>query len=129
METPDNAQDEHRRFLEENHARISHVAHDGYHTHGRGAIFMFEDAILDVLSGQTPTVTIEYVADGSEALERRGGWPTDEHAELVQRYDPEGAMIILVGRRRGGRELFTYQMLFESGSDDSDVITIHSLIG
>ena len=110
---------EHRRFLEENHARISTVARDGYLEHGRGAIFIFEDAILDALEGLAQSVTIEYVPDGSPTLVRRGGWPTLEHASLVGSYEPESSMVVLVGRRRGGREIFTYQMLFAREDPDS----------
>lgn len=124
MEETDTAQDEHRRFLEENHARISAVAREGFDAHGRGAIFIFEDAILDAMTGQAASVTIEYVSDGSEALLRRGGWPTDEHADLVRSYDVETSMVILVGRRRGARELFTYKMLFER--DDPDSVSLQS---
>src|SRR5262245_34023000 len=107
MDVTDEGLSEHRRFLEENHASIARVARDGYAAHGRGAIFVFEDAILDALEQSSLNVTIEYVADGSDALQRRGGWPTAEHAELVAAYDPAGSMIILVGRRRGARDLFT----------------------
>ncbi len=126
MDEADDARDEHRRFLEENHARISLVARDGYDEHGRGAIFMFEDAILDVMGGRAASVTIEYVADGSEALLRRGGWPTTDHVELVNGYDPETSMIILVGRRREGREIFTYQMLFDR--DDPETISLQRFL-
>jgi hypothetical protein len=127
MEPTDNAEERHRTFLEENHARISSVARDGYREHGRGAIFIFEDGILDVMEGRAATVTIEYVADRSEALQRRGGWPTEAHALLVGDYDPDSSMVILVGRRRSGRELFTYQMLFDV--DDDDTVSLSSFLG
>jgi hypothetical protein len=126
MELTDDAEQSHRRFLEESHARISAIARDGYRAHGRGAIFVFEDGILDVMAGRAATVTIEYVADGSEALLRRGGWPTEAHAMLVDDYDPATSMVILVGRRRGGRELFTYQMLFDR--DDDDTVSLRSYL-
>jgi len=127
MEPIDDAEQSHRRFLEENHSRISSIARDGYREHGRGAIFIFEDGILDVMEGRAGTVTIEYVADRSEALVRRGGWPTEEHALLVGDYDPDSSMIILVGRRHSGRELFTYQMLFDL--DDGDTVALRSFLG
>src|SRR4051812_15438852 len=119
MDGNDEAQDEHKRFLEENHARIAKVAREGFVEHGRGAVFVFEDAILDAVSGLAPTVTLEYVADGSDALRRRGGWPTAEHADLVAAYDPDASMLVLVGRRREGRDLFTYQMLFSHDESDA----------
>ena len=74
---------------------------------------MFEDSALDVLDGSSASATIEYIAHGGEALARRGGWPTPEHAALVSSYDPGASMIILVARRRSGRDLFTYQLALE----------------
>ena len=50
-----------------------------------------------------------------------------EHALLVGDYDPDSSMIILVGRRRTGRELFTYQMLFDL--DDGDTVSLRSFLG
>jgi len=123
----DVGQGAHRRFLEENHARIANVAREGYLEHGRGAIFIFEDTILDALDGGAPTVTIEYVSDGGTALERRGGWPTEEHGRLVQTYDPDTSMVVLVGRRRNGREIFTYHMLF--AEQETDVVPLRDFFG
>jgi hypothetical protein len=109
----DETQDDHKRFIEENYDAVARVARDGYLGHGRGAVFMFEDSALDVLEGRAAAATIEYVATGSEALARRGGWPTPHHEALVSSYDPDSSMIILVARRRNGRDLFTYQMALE----------------
>lgn len=111
MEGSDRAKKMHCSFLEQHHALISDAARVGFRMHGRGAVFVFEDAILDVALGATATVTVEYVPDGSEALVRRGGWPTDRHADLVRGYDPDFTIIVLVGRRRGEAELFTYQLV------------------
>ena len=117
----DAGQVEHKAFIEAHHARIAAVARTGYRDQGRGAVFMFEDAILEAASGAAPGLTVEYVADGSDALVRRGGWPTEGHAELVRDYDPQRTMIVLVGRRIGGRDIFTYKMLCdETPPDDGD---------
>jgi hypothetical protein len=125
----DASQAEHKAFIEAHHARIAAVARTGYREQGRGAVFMFEDAILEVASGAAPGLTVEYVADGSEALVRRGGWPTEGHAALVRDYDPQRTMIVLVGRRIGGRDIFTYKMLCdEPPPDDGDGVSLADLI-
>jgi hypothetical protein len=116
MPERDESQDDHKRFIEENYDAIVRVARDGYLQHGRGAVFLFEDSALDVLEGRAAVATIEYVASGSDALARRGGWPTPEHGALVSSYDPNASMIILVARRRNGRDLFTYQMALEASA-------------
>jgi hypothetical protein len=115
MEGSDRAKKEHCSFLERHHALISDAARVGFRAHGRGAVFVFEDAILEAARGVAATVTIEYVPDGSDALVRRGGWPTQGHADLVRGYDPDFTIIVLVGRRRGGAELFTYQLVSADG--------------
>jgi hypothetical protein len=124
----DRGQLEHRQFLEDNHARVSGIARDGYLTHGRGAIFVFEDAILDALDGTVPSVTIEYVPDDSPPLARRGGWPTEGHAELVRSYDPTTSMLVFVGRRRGGRELFAYRMRFAPDEPEPELVQLRRLV-
>lgn len=127
MSATDEAQEEHKRFIEESYERIATLARNGYAQHGRGAVFMFEDAVLAVMAGAAATATIEYVADESEALRRRGGWPTAEHEELVKRYDPKASMIILVARRQHGRDLFTYQMAFVDS--EPSLVTLTSRLG
>jgi hypothetical protein len=112
----------HRTFLEENHAVISAIARGGFRSQGRGAVFMFEDVILAAVSGQAANVTMEYVADESDALARRGGWPTPAHAELIRGYDPDAAMVILVARRVGGRDLFTHHVLL--APEESNLVAI-----
>ena len=111
MEAYDQAREEHRSFLERHREFIADAARSGFRSRGRGAVFVFEDAILEASRAAVPALTVEYVAEGSDALTRRGGWPTDAHAELVRGYDPAYTIIVLVGRRPGGTELFTYQLV------------------
>lgn len=107
-----------RRFIEENIETISALARIGYEREGRGAVFVFEDNILAALLGDAVSVPMEYVADGSDALRKRGGWPSPMHAELIREYDPDGSMVVLVGRRYGDRNLFTHHVRFpEQGPD------------
>ena len=130
MEGSDRAKQEHRSFLVQHHALIADAARVGFREHGRGAVFVFEDAIVDAARTAEPTVRIEYVADGSDALERRGGWPTELHAELVRGYDPDFTIIVLVGRRRGGPELFTYQLVSaDSRPKEAKPVWLEDLIG
>src|SRR5687768_1182703 len=103
MEQTENPDDLQRTFLEENVGAIADVARGGYARDGRGAVFLFEDNIVAAVLGDAPSVPMEYVADGSEALRKRGGWPTAEHARLVASYDPATSMVVLVGRRYGDR--------------------------
>jgi hypothetical protein len=39
-----------------------------------------------------------YVAEGSEALSKRGGWPSQEIAQAVNEYEPELDVVFLVWR-------------------------------
>jgi hypothetical protein len=127
IENPDDLQ---RTFLEENLGAIADVARGGYEREGRGAVFMFEDNIVAAALGEAPAVPMEYVPDGSDALRRRGGWPTPGHAELIASYDPAGSMVILVGRRLGARDLFTHHVRFlPDAPGGPELVSIRGLSG
>jgi hypothetical protein len=42
-----------------------------------------------------------YVAEGSEALRKQGGWPGDEISDVVASYDPELDVVFVVLRLDG----------------------------
>ena len=73
---------------------------------GRGAV------VLDLKSAEklddNLRVPTRYVADGSEPLEKLGGWPSDEIEEIVQTYNPEQDVVFLILRLDG--DVFHYNV-------------------
>jgi len=78
-----------------------------YQLRGRGAIVVdLKRALADGNpSGSIPTY---YVADESEQLKQRGGWPSDEIAEVIHDYEPELDVVFLFVRVDG--EVFHYNV-------------------
>jgi hypothetical protein len=75
-----------------------------YLSEGRGAVVI--DLLKSSKEGGNLNVPTYYVADGSERLSKRGGWPNKEIAELVAEYDPEQDVVFIFLRLDG--DLFHY---------------------
>jgi hypothetical protein len=95
MDTPD----AHITFMREQWAGLAAFAWEKYLSEGRGAIVI--DLRRASKDGQEISVPTYYVAEGSEGLEKRGGWPTTEVAETVRDYDPEQDVIFIFLRLDG----------------------------
>ena len=78
-----------------------------YQSRGRGAVVV---DLKRAVEGGNPAGQIPsyYVADSSEQLKARGGWPNDEIAEVIQEYDPEQDVIFLFIRVDG--DVFHYNV-------------------
>jgi hypothetical protein len=83
IDTPDG----HQTLIRAQWRDFASFAWKRYLSEGRGAIVIDMSRAGDEGSGfQVPSY---YVADQSEKLARRGGWPSSEVAEVVAEYDPE----------------------------------------
>jgi hypothetical protein len=95
MDTPD----EHATFIRSQWPAFAAFAWEKYSSEGRGAI------VIDLRNASTdgPRINVPtyYVAEGSERLEKRGGWPGAEVAEVIRDYDPEQDVIFIFLRLDG----------------------------
>lgn len=83
IDTPDG----HQTLIRAQWRDFASFAWKHYLSEGRGAIVVDMSRAREEGSGlQVPSY---YVADRSEKLARRGGWPGGEVAEVVAQYDPE----------------------------------------
>jgi hypothetical protein len=78
-----------------------------YSARGRGAVVVdLKRAAAEASSSsQIPTY---YVAESSEQLAKRGGWPSEEIHELIHDYDPRQDVVFLFIRVDG--EVFHYNV-------------------
>lgn len=105
LDTPD----EHMTFMRSQWPQFAAFAWQKYQSEGRGAVVI--DLKGATRSGSRFQVPTFYVADGSERLRERGGWPSEEVAELIRDYDPALDVLFIVIRLDG--EQFHY-----NASDD-----------
>ncbi|HEX5736364.1 MAG TPA: hypothetical protein VF131_26270 [Blastocatellia bacterium] len=83
IDTPDG----HQTLIRAQWRDFASFAWKHYLSEGRGAIVIDMSRAGDEGKGfQVPSY---YVADQSEKLARRGGWPSSDVAEVVADYDPE----------------------------------------
>lgn len=102
MDTPD----EHVTFMRLQWATFAAYAWEKYLSEGRGAIVIdLRNASKD---GPMINVPSYYVAQGSERLLSRGGWPSTEVAEVVEDYDPEQDVVFIFLRLDG--DVFHYNV-------------------
>lgn len=92
MDTPDM----HETFLRSQWKEFAAYGWASFLKEGRGAIVVDLKRASFAESGlQMPAF---YVAQGSEALKKRGGWPSAEIAQAVSEYDPELDVVFLIWR-------------------------------
>jgi hypothetical protein len=95
LDTPD----AHVTFLRSQWRDFAAFAWRKYLSEGRGAV------VIDLLKASTSEKGLQvptyYVADGSERLSQRGGWPNDEIAGVVRDYDPEQDVVFVYVRLDG----------------------------
>jgi hypothetical protein len=102
MDTPD----EHVTFMRSQWATFAAYAWEKYVSEGRGAIVIdLRNASRD---GPMINVPSYYVAQASERLSSRGGWPNTEVAEVIEDYDPEQDVVFIFLRLDG--DVFHYNV-------------------
>jgi hypothetical protein len=95
LDTPE----EHMSFMHSQWPEFAAFAWGKYLSEGRGAVVI--DLKRATRTGTRFQVPTFYLADGSERLQARGGWPTKEVAEVIRDYDPEQDVVFLVLRLNG----------------------------
>ena len=102
LDTPD----AHITFIRSQWREFAAFAWEKYLAEGRGAV------VIDLRNSSRTAgnlyVPTYYVADGSERLTKRGGWPDEEVAEIIREYDPEQDVVFIVLRLDG--DLFYYNV-------------------
>ena len=89
MDTPDG----HQTLIRAQWRDFAAFAWKRYLNEGRGAIVIdMTRAAEEDSRFQVPSY---YVADRSEKLALRGGWPSEEVAEVVREYDPEQDVVFI----------------------------------
>jgi hypothetical protein len=98
--------DGHATFIRSQWRDFAAFAWEKYLAEGRGALVV--DLRRALKTGADLQVPTYYVADRSERLRSRGGWPSSEVAEVIKEYDPEQDVIFLFLRLDG--DLFHYNV-------------------
>ena len=89
----------HQSLIRNQWPEFAALAWKKYKEEGRGAIVLdFRNATR---SGSMFTVPTFFVSEASEGFVKRGGWPSEEVAEIVRTYDPELDVIFLALRADG----------------------------
>jgi hypothetical protein len=95
LDSPDN----HIEFVRSQWRDFAAFAWQKYLSEGRGALVI--DLRRAAKSAESLHVPIHYVADLSERLDKLGGWPSEEIAEVVREYDPEQDVVLVFLRLDG----------------------------
>ena len=102
LDTPD----QHATFIKSQWRSFAALAWEKFQREGRGAIVVdLRHASVEGPAINVPTV---YVAEGSDRLARRGGWPNEEVAEVIRDYDPAQDVIFIFLRLDG--DVFHYNV-------------------
>ncbi|GAB4547082.1 MAG: hypothetical protein Kow0063_41690 [Anaerolineae bacterium] len=86
-----------QNLIAANIERISAFSWEGYQKAGRGVVLIDAEEADEKRLRVGPLV---YLSD-PEAQEERGGWPTPDIAEIVNIYDPEREVIVILRWRNG----------------------------
>ena len=89
----------HLAFIRSQWRDFAAFAWEKYTIEGRGGIVV--DLRKAARSSQNLQVPTFYVANGSERLEKLGGWPDVEIATSIENYDPEQDVIFIFLRLNG----------------------------
>lgn len=102
IDTPD----QHITFIRSQWRDFAAFAWEKYKAEGRGALVVdLRNAKTD---GPTFSVPTSYIAEGSRQLQKLGGWPNEEVAEVINEYDPEQDVVFIFLRLDG--DVFHYNV-------------------
>jgi hypothetical protein len=91
--------DDHITFIRMQWSQFAAFAWEKYQSEGRGAVVIdFRNASK---SGTKLNVPSYYVAEASERLAKRGGWPVEDVADMIRTYDPQLDVIFIFLRLNG----------------------------
>src|SRR5437867_3668277 len=83
----------HMEFISVRWLQFAAFAWQKYLTEGRGAV------VIDLRNASKNESQVHipafYVAEGSESLAKRGGWPSGEVADVIEEYDPEQDVVFI----------------------------------
>ena len=96
----------HIAFIRAQWRDFAAFAWEKYSREGRGAVVV--DLRKASKSGASLQIPTYYIADGSERLSIRGGWPSEEIAEVINDYDPEQDVVFIFLRLVG--DVFHYNV-------------------
>ncbi len=105
LDTPD----QHGTFIKMQWRSLAAFAWEKYQSEGRGAVVI--DLRRATIEGSHVNVPTIYVAEGGESLARRGGWPSEEVAEVIRDYDPAQDVVFIFLRLDG--DVFHYNVTDE----------------
>ena len=105
LEMMDSA-DSHQTLIRQQWKDFAAFAWNQYQEQGRGAVIV--DFLQALKTGNTSQLPTYYVAEGSELLLKRGGWPDADIASVVSDYDPETEVVFIFVRLNG--ECFCYNV-------------------
>lgn len=98
--------DAHITFIRSQWPDFAAFAWRKYLTEGRGAIVVnLRNASKSADGLHVPTY---YVAEGSQRLANRGGWPNEEISDVIKEYDPEQDVVLIFLRLDG--DVFHYNV-------------------
>lgn len=102
LDTPDG----HITFIRSQWRDFAAFAWEKFSSEGRGAIVVdLRNASKCAEGLNVPTY---YVAEDSERLANRGGWPSEEISDAISEYDPEQDVVLLFLRLDG--DVFYYNV-------------------
>ena len=83
-----------QQLIANNIELVSATGWNGYQAQGRGVIFIDGSSFdsLDAVPAGNPMV---YVSD-KQMIENEGGWPSEDMAGVVKKYDPETEVIVVI---------------------------------
>jgi hypothetical protein len=87
--------DGHQKLIRSQWQEFAAFAWQRYLSEGRGAVII---DLWRAARNDSTLIPTYYVADGSDLLVGRGGWPNEDVAEMVRQYDPEQDVIFVVVR-------------------------------
>lgn len=102
LDTPD----AHVTFIRSQWRDFAAFAWEKYLSEGRGAVVI--DLRNASKEGENLHVPTFYVADGSERLSTRGGWPSEEIEAVIKEYDTEQDVVFIFLRLDG--DVFYYNV-------------------
>lgn len=93
-------------YLSDNADNYAYAAWEGYQKWGRGCLVLNFKYLRELPDGRH-LMPIQYMTVDDPRIRARGGWPVENIPKLIEEYDPESQMVVLMiepdGRTTAGR--------------------------